>query len=223
MNKNNKRKCCRNKRNIPAAGLNENNIDFDYDKFAEAIIKAENKITEEKIRKQKEEDEEFQRKWEKALWFNKIKTKCPIINFIYNNFLLYLIVCLGIIFFKKKNILKENATYILFKILNIFLLWTYQIILGLASIISLYYLLTIHSNYFWNIASILVIFFSIIIIRLIRITKLEMENCTDKEAIMSVFNAVIAFTAMILTVITVILTAITLYITINQSSGLIPL
>ena len=64
MNKNNKRKCCKNKRNVPAAGLKENNINFDYDKFAEAIIKAEKKITEEKIRKQKEEDDEFQRNWE---------------------------------------------------------------------------------------------------------------------------------------------------------------
>ena len=216
MNKNNKRKCCKNKRNVPAAGLKENNINFDYDKFAEAIVNAEKKITEEKIRKQKEEDEEFQIKWEKALWFKKIKTKYHIINFIYNNFLLYLIVCFRIMIFNKKNTTKENAIYILFKILNIFLLWTYQIILGLASIISLYYLLTIHSNYFWNIVSILVVFFSIIIIRLIRIAKLEIENSTDKDVIMSVFNAVIAFTAMILTVITVILTAITLYHTIPK-------
>lgn len=222
MSKNSKRKCCRNKRNVPAAGLKENNIDFDYDKFAEAIIKAENKITEEKIRKQKEENDEFQKNWEKALGL-KQNDQNEILKEIFQ----FWNVFIGIITFKKKNIIGENAIYILFKLINSFLLGLYQLILYLITIILTknYIINPIISKTFSikNLYLAVLIIFSFIFAQLIRIAKLEMENSTDKDAIMSVFNAVIAFTAMILTVITVILTAITLYITINPSSGLIPL
>lgn len=222
MSKNSKRKCCRNKRNVPAARLKENNIDFDYDKFAEAIIKAENKITEEKIRKQKEENDEFQKNWEKALGL-KQNDQNEILKEIFQ----FWNVFIGIITFKKKNIIGENAIYILFKLINSFLLGLYQLILYLITIILTknYIINPIISKTFSvkNLYLAVLILFSFIFAQLIRIAKLEMENSTDKDAIMSVFNAVIAFTAMILTVITVILTAITLYITINPSSGLIPL
>ena len=130
MSKNSKRKCCRNKRNVPAAGLKENNIDFDYDKFAEAIIKAENKITEEKIRKQKEENDEFQKNWEKALGL-KQNDQNEILKEIFQ----FWNVFIGIITFKKKNIIGENAIYILFKLINSFLLGLYQLILYLITII----------------------------------------------------------------------------------------
>ena len=222
MSKNSKRKCCRNKRNVPAAGLKENNIDFDYDKFTEAIIKAEKKITEEKIRKQKEENDEFQKNWEKALGL-KQNDQNEILKEIFQ----FWNVFIGIITFKKKNIIGENAIYILFKLINSFLLGLYQLILYLITIILTknYIINPIISKTFSvkNLYLAVLILFSFIFAQLIRIAKLEMENSTDKDAIMSVFNAVIAFTAMILTVITVILTAITLYITINPSSGLIPL
>ena len=217
MTKNNKRKCCRNKRKVPAAELKENNIDFDYDKFAEAIIKAEKKITEEKIRKQKEEDDEFQRNWEKALNFKNYEQK----NF-FEEMAQIKNVFGGIIHFKKKNIDRENAIYILFKLVNSFLLGIYQFLLYLIMLGGIASVFFTYKN-LWIILSIVIILFSLFFARFIRIARLEIEESRDRDVIMSVFNAVIAFTAMVLTIITIILTAITLYITINQSSGLIPL
>lgn len=237
MSKNSKRKCCRNKRNVPTAGLKENNIDFDYDKFAEAIIKAENKINEGKIRKQKEEDDEFQKNWEKALGFKKNEQ-----NSVLKELSQIKTVFGGIIHFKKKDIIGENAIYILFKLINSFFLGIYQFVLYFFAFIypiikiiilfiknnflnqtlnNLFNLIC--QNKYYILGQLILSIVLFFIARFVRIARLETEESRDKEAIMSVFNAVIAFTAMILTVITVILTAITLYMTINPSSGLIPL
>ena len=218
MNKNNKRKCCRNKRNIPAAGLKENNIDFDYDKFTEAIIKAEKKITEEKIRKQKEEDDEFQRKWEKALGLKQYEK-----NNIKNRFLRIFNILIGIITFKKENVVGEHGIYVLFKLLSSFLLGAYQFVLYYFSIAypiiktinvfinnnflnqtlsNIWIFICENKNYIFIQLGISIL--SFLIARLIRIAKMEIEESKDKETIVSIFNTIIAFTAIVLATIAII-------------------
>lgn len=213
MSKNNKRKCCRNKRNVPAAGLKENNIDFDYDKFAEAIIKAENKITEEKIRKQKEEDEEFQRILDENIKYPT--SQISLINLCQNLRMLKQLFKL-----KKKNKITFTTSYIFFNFINSCLLDVYSLCLYILIFLPVV-LGLLKNNYFFCFIPLSILLF--FIQRIIKSTQKELEETINKEIIMSFFNALTAFTAMILALITLILTAITLYITINPSSGLITL
>ena len=213
MSKNNKRKCCKNKRNVPAAGLKENNINFDYDKFTEAIIKAEKKITEEKIKKQKEEDEEFQRNWKKSINFKENQKELQqTIGII-----------LGIINFKKENVDGEYVIYILFKLSSYFLLTIYQLIFYFFAfinpilklviplidniipkqIIDVLFKITFEYEFPYLTQIIITIIF-LPIAKLIRIAKFEIEASTNKEVIMSIFNTIIAFTAIVLATIAVI-------------------
>ena len=205
MSKNSKRKCCRNKRNVPAAGLKENNIDFDYDKFAEAIIKAENKINEEKIRKQKEEDEEFQRILDENIKYPT--SQISLINLCQNLRMLKQLFKL-----KKKNKITFTTSYIFFNFINSCLLDVYSLCLYILIFLPVV-LGFLKNNYFFCFIPLSVLLF--FIQRIIKSTQKELEETINKEIIMSFFNALTAFTAMILALITLILTAITLYTTIN--------
>ena len=199
MNKNNKRKCCRNKRNVPAAGLKENNIDFDYDKFAEAIIKAENKITEEKIRKQKEEDDEFKKQLKKELGIDS-KKRNFLCEFFYN-----IKIINNIIKYKKQN--KEiKLIFIFFSLVNSFLFFIYSLFFkGLIFTPIILFFIFKKSSILW------LLFLSPLFYYLGQIMKLsqpEVEEITNKSTVITIFNSLVAFTAMIFTLITIIITII---------------
>ncbi|MBQ8626122.1 MAG: hypothetical protein IJ419_08175 [Agathobacter sp.] len=183
-------------------------VEIDYDKLAEALMKAESKAQEERQKKEKEEHERLQLEWEKALkcvryrgnkWWHKI------FDFITVPFR----VSWGLITFHKKNATEDNATYALFKICNEYMLGVYQFVFGILALASLVCTLGYNQIQVLSISRVwfgIMTFFFFLIERIIRIVKLESANSKNKKAITTIFGSIVSFTAMVCAAITVIIT-----------------
>lgn len=182
-------------------------VEIDYDKLAEALIKAETKVQEENQKKEKEKHKIMQTQWEKALKCSRYrgdKKILKVLDWLTRPFR----IIFGIVTFKKKNATTENATYALFRMCNEYLLSIYQY--------SFYFLTLCMGICIWNYdefsklfsikiggyASLGVLFF--IIAQTIRVAKLEAANSQNKETITTIFNSIVSFTAMVFAVIAVI-------------------
>lgn len=184
-------------------------VEIDYDKLAEALIRAEATMQEEKQKEKKEEHERMQIQWEKALKCQRYRGDKKILKFL--DWLTRPIrIIFGLVTFRKKNATTENATYALFRICNEYLLSIYQ---------WFFYFLTLcmgicvwnydeFSNWFSikisGYVGLGILFF--IIAQTIRVAKLEAANSQNKETITTIFHSIVSFTAMICAVITVIIT-----------------
>lgn len=182
-------------------------VEIDYDKLAEALMKAEAKMQMEKQKKEKEEHERMQMQWEKALKCSRYRGDKKILKFL--DWLTRPIrIIFGLVTFRKKNATTENATYALFRMCNEYLLSIYQW--------SFYFLTLCMGICIWNydefskLISIKIggyvclgiLFF--IIAQTIRVAKLEAANSQNKETITTIFNSIVSFTAMVFAVIAVI-------------------
>lgn len=186
-------------------------VEIDYDKLAEAMIRAEEKLESHKIQRNKELYEQQQLAWEKAL-------KCQ--RYQGDNLLIKILLALifplraiwGIIFFRKKDATTDNATYALFRICNNCMLWTYKwafylIAIGCAAVIidTICPLVSLEMQATDGLTGYICIgLLCLIIGRIIRIAQLEAKNLQDKNAITVLFNALVAFTAMLLAIAAVI-------------------
>lgn len=186
-------------------------VEIDYDELAQAIINAN--IKSEKLLKIKNEEKEQrlqkqrQDEWDKALWVKRYDGKNLTLRLLY--FLRNLIVLpFAIVFFREKNISGTTGTYILLKLCAEGLLSLYQVALFILTGAEV--MIFVVPQFFSNIVSligrwnlVLFVFGNIILFGMIRIAKMELKNTTDKPTVVAIFNAIVAFTAMVFAVIAV--------------------
>lgn len=175
--------------------IQELNLEIDYDKLAQAIVKAK-QIEEENTAKKKVADLE---EWEKSLGVNKHEDKRGIKKKIYvfcNNVKVFFIL----IFFSKKKKVRvsmtgtfmQSITAMFFHMIKV-MLW----ILSLAFISVCVY----HGNMAFGLLNyVYYIGFAIIAFMLasiFRLMAIETEQITERERVLGIFTAVMSVIPMI--------------------------
>ena len=176
------------------------NLEIDYDKLAQAIVKAK-QIEEENAAKKKAADLE---EWKKSLGVNKHEDKKGIKKKIYvfcNNVKVFF----NLIFFSKKKKVRvsmtgafmQSITAAFFHLIKV-MLW----ILSLAFISVCIY----HGNMAFSLLNyVYYIGFAIIAFMLasiFRLMAIETEQITERERVLGVFTAVMSVIPMIETIVT---------------------
>lgn len=180
-----------------------NTVRIDYDKLAEAIVKANLKTDEELKELEENEREELQQKWENVLGYNDdLKGKEKICN--------NLKIFWNILFFKKENVLTLVANNALLKMILAGLYIIIEILLYTFAIfgIGIIVVLFINKNYGSGIMAILVPFISFTIARIVRMARFEIDIINDKNYLATLFAAIISFVALIASAIAIVISII---------------
>ena len=115
-----------------------------------------------------------------------------------------LIVCWKLATFKEKNITGDYGLRALYKMCCYFLLFLYEWIFYILAIYAPIYIMFLQKHSFIRIFTLEIFVLFVLIARTIRVARLEIKNCKDKGLILSTFNAVVAFTAMVFAIVAII-------------------
>lgn len=185
-------------------------VSIDYNQLAEALISAQEKAAVLKKEKAIEEQQEEQLAWEKALCCSRYTGNNCFIKILFA-LVFPLRLTFGVVFFRKKNATFDRGTYFLMNICCEFLLSVYGTIFYIASLCCGIALIDYFCPWFEitplpsPCLSLTVGFPCLIIASIIRIANLETHNLRDKSTIRALFNALVAFTAMIFGIVAVII------------------
>lgn len=192
----------KNVSNIVKLENSQINLDIDYDKLAEAIVKANDIIKKAEKEKIENEYKKNRDEWDKILGIVEFPNKKYffiwkyIVKFWYNlkNFwhILKTIIC-----FKEDYVKYTNVTYRLFQLVSCFLLWIYK---WIFYCFSFSYFFSFLKN-FDNLNFLLLFFVFFIIGKVCRISGLEVKSLNDKKRIIDISTVLFTFTAMLFTVI----------------------
>lgn len=196
----------------PAPTIERVVVEIDYDKLAEAMIAAQEKADEQKQQQAFEKQQEQQAAWEKALWCSRYTGRNWLVKVLRALVFPFRLVG-GIIFFRKKNATSDRGTYALMRICNDSILrlykWVFYVIAILCAILIADNLIPCFPLTLPSVESIggyvgigIVCF---VIGRIIRIAQLEAQHSHDRNAVFALFNALVAFTAMIFGIVAVII------------------
>lgn len=179
-------------------------VEIDYDKLANAIVKAQKKTDTKVIKdaiigarkeinaKQSEEQKQRIEEWQKTIGYNKNKPEW--IN-DFNIFRKLLVI-------KKKDAIADFANNALLKIATSFLYWILEYLIYFLCIL---FLVLCIENFNW-IGIAITISFDIIVImiaRIVRIARFELDNLNDKNYLISIISTLTSLFALIVAIVTV--------------------
>ncbi len=170
--------------------IKELNFEIDYDKLAEAIVKAQ-QIEREN---EKKEQEESLNKWRKEIGYNEHAEKKGLIKIIFC-FCNRLKLTWKMMFISRKKHIVTSPTSVFFQGLTSMFFSIIQFILTLLAI-AFAVTLFVHpdisygfSDYFMQCALAVL---SFMLSRIFRLMAIETEQMTDRERILGVFTAVVS-------------------------------
>lgn len=172
------------------------NISLDYDKLAEAIVKA-NKISTEKLaEEEKKANETTQKNWLKLNHLDAEKQPKKFFQAFW--------WFIRFPFIKKENIEQPRATYALEMLAVIGILKVLQILFGILIIVSVLIIL----NYFkfsewsfYNLYGIGFFVFSWLMYGLVRMSAIEIDKMQDRQMLLSILSAITSFVAMVVAIV----------------------
>lgn len=173
---------------------------FDYQKFADAIVKAQLEVKEKDDELNKQKIEETKIEWQKIIGYKEYSDdKKWFIKRLYelkNSIVMFW----HLLFFKKKNAKYDVATVAILKlflsvIFGIFKFLLY--VLTIALFVSSFYSFA-EKVFAFNGLPLCYAFLSFVIARLIRIAQFEIENMKEREYLIGILSAVTSFVAMLL-------------------------
>ena len=175
--------------------IQELNLEIDYDKLAEAIVKA-NQIEEENAVKQRAADLE---EWKRSLGVNKHEDKRGTKKKIYvfcNNVKVFF----NLIFFSKKKKVRVSMTGAFMQSITAMFFHMIKVLLGILSLafisVCIYHGNMAFSllNYVYYIGIAIIAFMLASVFRLMAI---ETEQITERERVLGIFTAVMSVIPMI--------------------------
>jgi cation transport ATPase len=178
-------------------------IEIDYDKLADAIVKAQNKAKEIELEEQEKLRQEKQKEWQNNLKQKEIteKTKCKFLIKIRNFFF----GLWQLLFLKRDGIRADKATIALTKLslsgLFGFLKWALYLFTFIWIIYAFISVANTNIVFDFKLEFILYSLFAFLLARIIRIAMFEMENMTDREYLFAILSASTSFFALILALI----------------------
>lgn len=179
-------------------------LEIDYDKLANAIVKANEISEEQKVKSEKAKQEQRQTDWRKALLGKKYDKGTS------NDAPNYWETFWGLMLFKKEYATGDNAVYALLKLGGCFLLFLYEYLFYFLSYVPIKIAIGDFSLSLSQLTKVgacfgLLLLF-LIIARVIRVARLQIKNCENGQFVVAAFNSLVAFTAMIFTIITLFIT-----------------
>ena len=195
-------------------------IEIDYDKLAQSIIKAHNEISRLEEEKRKKEEEKEKIEFEKQTAERKIE-RHKVIGFkeypkgenlffkIIHLFRNFVSVFFHFLFFKKENVISDSATYSIIQTTTIIIYTIIKWFLYLLSLIC--FLMTFFTwNTQLNAFSYNTIFkaeyiyyslFLFVIARAFRIAIFEIDCIEDRNYLFTIFTSTTSFLAMLIAII----------------------
>lgn len=179
-------------------------FEIDYDKLANAIVKAQDEANTETIKNaiiQAQEEiksKEFEKiklkteQWQNAIGNNKNKPECI-------NDLKFLLKLLAI---RKKEVIADFANNALLKIAASILYWLFEYILYILCIVIV---VTCAINFSCVLLTIAILFdvLVFIIARIIRIARFEIDYINDKNYLISIISTSASVFALVVTIVTI--------------------
>lgn len=183
-------------------------VEIDYDKLADAIVKAQKKAdtqtiknaiieaNKEQLAKKENELQKEKEEWIKS--FNCKETDCIFIKDLKTFLRLFRI--------KQKDI--HTSGIINKAVIKMALISTYNLIAFVILIVGVFpTIAVIRENSFENLwITIPILVLAIVIFRIIRVARFEIENISNENYLLSLFSSITSFIAMIIAVVALFVT-----------------
>lgn len=190
--------------------FNKRETAIDYDKLANAIVKAQKEIDEESIKtaiieanKEIKKEKLAEKEKLQAEWQNIIDYDEEASSFKNDMKVLKSIFCM-----KKENAITLVANNLLLKLSLIGFYRLLEISFYILAVISIVLAVKFYTNSLAIGFAVLTIVIGVMFARIIRIARFELENIEDKNYLASLFAAVMSFLAVIIAIVTLVVTII---------------
>lgn len=176
--------------------------EINYDKLAESILCATEKLEEKKNKKKEEENNAYQAEWNRILKQKQYSKNEKWLKRQWHQFRNELIAYIELVFFKEKNTKDPIATFALIKLATEMMFACIKWSLYIFSIMFIY-------NFCINPAdNVILLAFALIawtIARLMRIAVFEIKKMEDTNLILNIFSGSISFVALIVAIVAIVI------------------
>ena len=181
-------------------------VEIDYDKLADALIKAHNRIKDQERIEQRHEQKQLEAKWYEAIHYKEYPETRNIFLRGTREIRNIIVVLFSVVFFKKKYAKDDIVTFGLMRmaISSLFgiikwLLYAVVLIMLLGSFYSFD-----KNEWIFQPIYILHSFVILVFARLFRVAEYEVENMKDKQNLIGILSALSAFLALIISIISLV-------------------
>lgn len=194
-----------NKKNHGNSNTIINNTEIDYDKLAEAIVSANNKLKEQEEYDKKKNSYANQKELNKIIGIKEYPITKNIfkhkLHEIRNNFS----VLFHIIFFKEKNAKYDVVTFGLlqFATVSIFSICKYFLYLFTLVLLIMTFIVVSNEELIFNFQPVYFLYASLIFLfsRIFRVAEFEIKHITDRNYLIGILSATTCFFAMLVAII----------------------
>lgn len=178
--------------------------DIDYDKLAEAIV-----IAHQKIKAKEEKEAEDKRNTERKEWLEAIGCKPFSENEKWIKRQLYSLRNVGatiisLFTFKRKNAKNPRLSFELMRLGATAVYGICELMLYILAVSFVVYMIIANGTAGSICLAVMYGFIAVLFARIVRIARMEVENCKDKEMLNMVFSANMTFVGTVLTAISLV-------------------
>lgn len=178
--------------------------DIDYDKLAEAIVRAHHQIKEQEEIEAKNKKISEDQEWHKIIGCTNYHGDEKWIQRLWHEVLNNMSVLISLFTFRKKDVKDTRLSFGLMQLGSMAVYGIFEWALYILAIFCIVFMVfaVMAKRAFWTIClSLIWGFVAVLLARIFRIAKFEIENLKDKEMVNMVFSANMAFIGVIFTVI----------------------
>ncbi len=175
-----------------------NTVRIDYDKLAEAIVKAELKVNDEIEVNKEAEQEKLQKEWQTNLGIDKEKSA----------FCNELKALKSIVLMKKEKAITRSANNTMLKTVIIMIYLLFEISIYLLTLFSIVLAVKFYKVIYIDCFAVFMLILGTLFARIIRLARFEVEKISDQNYLATLFSAVIAFVSIIISIVAIVISII---------------
>lgn len=189
--------------------LKPKEVTIDYDKLAEAIVKANRIIKEDEQDLALKQKEQENKEWNETLGYKIYPEDETGIKKVLHSLRNSIVVCWNSFNLNPRKIKDDTVVFLLMQSVVSLFFSVLKIILYLGSaLFLLLFVLSFIPDYAWPIShkimSLLISIFLFIYGRMFRLAACEIDNMTDRQYVVGIFSGLSAFLALIVAIISLI-------------------
>ena len=176
---------------------------IDYDKLAEAIVRAELKVDDELKAKKEAEHEKLQKEWDNTLGYDDNLKGCKKIG---NT----LKILWNIITFKKEKVLSSVANNALLRMILAVIYFIFEYLIYAISVVGFGLMIRsfVKGSFSWGFLILAIVFLMFFIARIVRMARFEVDYIEDKNYLATLFSAVTSFIAIVVSTVAIVISII---------------
>lgn len=184
-------------------------VTIDYDKLAEAIVKANKIIKEDEQNLALKQKEQENKEWNETMGYKIYPEDETGIKKVFHSILNSIVVCWNTFNLNPRKIKDDTVVFLLMQSVVSSFFSVLKIILYLgAALFLLLFVLSFFPDYAWSIShkilSLVICIFLFIYGKMFRLAALEIDNMTDRQYVVGIFSGLSAFLALIVAIISLI-------------------